>query len=158
LSDNGLWLFWSGNFGLIPIGGATKALVDGAVFMNTPTVSAYAEAKKLFADETDFFVLSIGTGELIRPISYNESKDWGKAEWVVPLLSCMFDGMADAADYQMKMLLDNKYIRLQTSLSVASDDLDNATPENIEDLVTESQKLIRTHREEIDRVCTILQE
>jgi patatin-like phospholipase/acyl hydrolase len=141
---------------LIPIGGATKALVDGAVYINTPTVSAYAEALKLFEDEQDFFVLSLGTGELIRPISYDKSKNWGKAEWVVPLLSCMFDGMADAADYQMKMLLDDKYVRLQTNLSVASDDLDNVTANNLENLILESQKLIRTHRQAIDMVCSLL--
>uniref|UniRef100_Q3ANS2 Patatin family protein n=1 Tax=Chlorobium chlorochromatii (strain CaD3) TaxID=340177 RepID=Q3ANS2_CHLCH len=141
---------------LIPIGGATKALVDGAVYINTPSVSAYAEALKLFEDEQDFFVLSLGTGELIRPISYDKSKNWGKAEWVVPLLSCMFDGMADAANYQMKMLLDDKYVRLQTNLSVASDDLDNVTANNLENLILESQKLIRTHRQVIDMVCSLL--
>jgi patatin-like phospholipase/acyl hydrolase len=141
---------------LVPIGEATKALVDGGVFINSPTVSAYAEAKKIFQDESDFFVLSLGTGELIRPISYAEAKNWGKAGWVVPLLSCMFDGVSDAANYQMKTFLGERYIRLQTDLSIASDDMDNATSGNIENLKAEAKKLIRTHKSEIEAICSYL--
>jgi len=141
---------------LVPIGGATKALVDGGVFINSPAVSAYAEAKKIFSDEDDFFVLSLGTGELIRPISFSEAKDWGKAGWLVPLLSCMFDGVSDAANYQMKMFVGERYIRLQTDLSIASDDMDNVTNGNIENLKAEAKKLIRTHKSEIDTICNLL--
>jgi hypothetical protein len=46
----------------------------------------------------------------------------------------MFDGAADAANYQMKMFLGSQYVRMQTSLSVASDDIDNATNGNVENL------------------------
>ena len=141
---------------LVPIGGATKALVDGRVFINSPIVSAYAEAKRIFGDENDFFVLSLGTGELVRPISFSEARDWGKAGWLVPLLSCMFDGVSDAANYQMKMFIGEKYIRLQTDLSIASDDLDNATSGNIENLKAEAKKLIRTHKSEIEAICNYL--
>lgn len=141
---------------LLPVGGATKALVDGGVFINSPAVSAYAEAKRIFPDENDFFVLSLGTGELIRPISYAEAKDWGKAGWLLPLLGCMFDGVSDAANYQMKMFLGDKYIRLQTDLSIASDDMDNATNGNIENLKAEAKKLKRTHKNEIETICSYI--
>ena len=141
---------------LVPIGGATKALVDGGIFINSPSVSAYAEARKIFSED-DLFVLSLGTGELIRPISYAEAKDWGKVGWLVPLLSCMFDGVADTSNYQMQMFLgQEKYIRLQTNLSTASDDMDNTTNGNIENLKTEAKKLIRTHKNELERVCRLL--
>jgi predicted acylesterase/phospholipase RssA len=141
---------------LVPIGGATKALIDGGVFINSPAVSAYAEAKRIFPDENDFFVISLGTGELIRPITYAEAKDWGKTGWLVPLLSCMFDGVSDAAHYQMKMFLGEKYVRLQTELSIASDDMDNVTNGNMENLKTEAKKLIRTHKAEIETICRYL--
>ncbi len=143
---------------LVPIGSATKALIDGGVFINSPVVSAFVEAKRIFPedDEKEFFVLALGTGELIRPISYDEAKDWGRAAWLLPLLSCMFDGVSDAADYQMRLLLDDKYIRLQTSLSVASDDMDDATAGNIENLKREARTLIRTHESEIDAICRLL--
>ena len=89
-------------------------------------------------------MLSLGTGELIRPIAFAEAKDWGKACWLAPLLGCMFDGAADAANYQMKLFLGNRYVRMQTSLAVASDDMDNATHGNVENLKAEAKKLIQT--------------
>lgn len=140
----------------VPVGGATKILVDGGVFINSPSVSAYAEARRIFPDETDFFVLSIGTGELIRPISYDEAKDWGKAGWLLPLLDCMFDGVSDAADYQMNSFLDDNYIRMQVDLAIASDDMDNASKGNIKNLKDEAERLIRTHKERIGKTISTL--
>lgn len=141
---------------LVPVGGSMKALVDGGVFINSPSVSAYAEARKIFPEEKDFFLLSIGTGELNRPIEYSDAKSWGKAGWLLPLLGCMFDGVSDASNYQMKMFLDANYIRLQTSLNTASDDMDNATNGNIENLKAEARKLLRTHKDELERVYAFL--
>jgi len=138
---------------LVPIGSASKALIDGGVFINSPAVSAFVEAKKIFPDETEFILVSLGTGELDRPISYSDAKGWGKAGWLLPLLSCMFDGVSDAANYQMKVLLDKNYYRLQTSLSIASDDMDDVTEGNIENLRSEARKIIHTHKNEIDEIC-----
>ena len=56
----------------------------------------------------------------------------------------------------MKMFLGDKYIRLQVRLDIASDDLDDATRGNIENLKTEAKNLIQTHRAEIDAVCQLL--
>lgn len=134
----------------------TKYLVDGGVFINSPSVSAYAEAKLLFPDETDFFLLSLGTGELTRPISYREAKDWGKAGWLLPLLGCMFDGVADAADYQLKSLLGDNYVRMQVSLNQASDDMDNASKGNIENLKAEAEILLRTHKDSVGQSIQVL--
>ena len=141
---------------LTPIGGATRTLIDGGVFINSPCVSAHVEALRSFPEETDFFALSIGAGELIRPIEYPEVKGWGKAGWLPPLLSCMFDGVSDAADCQMRRLTGEKYIRLQTNLTVGSDDMDNATKGNIENLKVEAKKLIRTHKAEIELIRQFL--
>lgn len=141
---------------VVQIGSATRVLVDGGVFVNNPAVSAYAECRRVFPDEKDIFIVSLGTGELTRSISYSESKDWGLAGWAVPLLSCMFDGASDVVDYQMKQILGDSFVRLQTSLVVASDDMDNATKGNIENLKSEAQKLIKTHKKQIDGICKVL--
>lgn len=141
---------------LVPAGGGTRALIDGGVFVNNPVVSAYAEYKRIFPDENEFLVVSIGTGELVRPIPYSEAKDWGKAGWAIPILSCMFDGASDAANYQMSHILGDSFVRLQTSLSIASDDMDNATNGNIQNLKLEARKLIKIHKKEIDRICNDL--
>lgn len=67
----------------------------------------------------------------------------------------MFDGAADAAHYQMKMFLGNQYVRMQTSLAVASDDMDNAANGNVENLKAEAGKLLQTHKSELETVRTL---
>ena len=62
---------------LVPIDGAVRALIDGGIFINNPSVSAYVEAMKVFPGE-DIKLISIGTGEMIRPFSYDKAKNWGK--------------------------------------------------------------------------------
>lgn len=52
---------------LIKVGDKQKACIDGGIFINSPSVSAYVEAKKIFPDEKDFFVVSLGTGEFEEP-------------------------------------------------------------------------------------------
>ena len=147
----------------VQVGNQTRTLVDGGIFINTPSVSAYAEARRLFLDEEDFFVLSIGTGQQTREIKHYEAKDWGLISWVHPLLYCMFDGVSDAADYQMRRFLgDENYIRLQVSLgrpgdnreNVANDDMDDASPENIAALTRLAQIVIASN--EFQTACDSL--
>lgn len=140
---------------MVEVDRTPRPLVDGGVFINTPSVSAYAEALRLFPRE-EFFMVSLGTGELTEPFKYAQARNWGKVGWLVPLLSCMFDGMADAANYQMGMFLGANYVRLQTRLDTASDDMDLATPENIADLEKEAELLIAAHDQELDAVCGVL--
>lgn len=128
-----------------------RALIDGGVFMNSPAVSAYAEALKLFPGE-DFQMLSLGTGELTRKIPIEDSRTWGKAGWLMPLLSCMFDGMSDAADHQMSLFLGDRYQRLQLRLIGANDDMDDASSENIAALEALASKLLQDKVEQITTV------
>ena len=119
----------------------SRTLIDGGVFINSPAVSAYAEARKLFPDEP-IAMLSLGTGELTRPIPYDEARTWGSALWVMSLLDCMFDGASKAADHQMRLFLGDDYLRLQTQLHYASDDMDDASRGNIRNLKQTATELI----------------
>ena len=128
----------------------SRVLIDGGVFVNSPSVSAYAEAQKLFPNEP-IALLSLGTGELMRPIPYEEARTWGSALWVMSLLDCMFDGAAKAADYQMRLFLGDRYQRLQTSLDFASDDMDDASKGNIRNLKQTAKDLIRHNQAALTR-------
>ncbi|MDA9711465.1 hypothetical protein N9U42_03760 [Luminiphilus sp.] len=125
---------------------AITSSLSGGVFMNSPSVSAYSEACKLFPDEP-IRLLSLGTGELTRPIPYEEARTWGSALWVMSILDCMFDGASKAADYQMRLFLGDNYLRLQTPLHYASDDMDDASKGNIRNLKQTARELIA--REEV---------
>jgi uncharacterized protein len=138
------------------VNGENKVLIDGGIFINTPSVSAYVEALRIFPDEKEFLVVSLGTGELNRPISYDDAEDWGVVEWLNPLLSCVFDGVCDAANYQMSLLLEGNYYRLQTRLDQAADDMDNVSDQNMKALKAEAKTLLNNHRDDIQRLCSIL--
>lgn len=134
-----------------------RALIDGGVYINTPVVSAYAEAVRLIENcedlktynVSDIFVLSLGTGELTRKIKYDEAQDWGITKWALPLLSCIFDGVSKAADYQMEQMLGScRYIRLQTSLGKGrgNDDMDDVKRKNIDRLKCRADELMNDQR------------
>jgi hypothetical protein len=99
----------------------------------------------------------LGTRELIRPIPYKDAKSWGKVEWALPILNVVFDGVSDAVDYQLRQILDNRFFRFQIDLTIASDDMDNASRANIEALKQETRRLIRTQRANLDALCAKLQ-
>ena len=128
----------------------SRTLIDGGVFMNSPSVSAYAEARKLFPDD-EIAMLSIGTGELTRAIPYEAAKTWGSALWVMSLLDCMFDGVSKAADHQMRLFLGEDYLRLQTPLYYASDDMDDASKGNIRNLKQTAEELIHQSQAAVGR-------
>ena len=135
-------------------GDVASVLIDGGIFMNSPSVSAYAEARKLFPDEP-IAVLSLGTGELTRPIAFGEARTWGSALWVMSLLDCMFDGVSKAADHQMQLFLGERYQRLQTSLESASDDMDDASEENIRNLKRTARELINANEAVLEQFFEI---
>lgn len=126
-----------------------RALIDGGVYINSPAVSAYAEALKLFPGD-DISVVSLGTGELIRPIEGSTAAGWGSAGWVIPLLDCMLDGVSKAADHQMNLFLGERYQRYQLSLEHANDDMDDASPENIASLFKAAEDMITSNRLQLD--------
>ena len=131
-------------------GDAASVLIDGGVFMNSPSVSAYAEARKLFPGDS-IAVLSLGTGELTRPIPFEEARTWGSALWVMSLLDCMFDGVSKAADHQMQLFLGERYQRLQTPLDNANDDMDDASKENIANLKKTARELIANNEAALEQ-------
>jgi uncharacterized protein len=127
------------------------SLVDGGVFAMNPALCGYAEV----AGKADLLV-SLGTGEATRPLTYDTIKDWGALEWARPVLDVVFDGGQDAVDFQLSKLIDGDYFRLQTRLDEASDDLDDASKENLAALTREAERLIEANDARIDEICARL--
>ncbi|MFZ5449783.1 MAG: patatin-like phospholipase family protein [Thermodesulfobacteriota bacterium] len=141
---------------LIKVEGQEMALIDGGVFVNNPAMSAYSEARRLFPAETDFLVVSLGTGQLTRAIPYDDAKDWGKVQWALPLISVVFDGVSDAVDYQLRQILGDRFFRFQTTLDTANDDMDDASPANLSALKAEANRIIKAQKNDIDKLCRLL--
>ena len=133
----------------VQLDGAT--LIDGGVFATNPALVAYAELR----GKLDL-LLSLGTGEHTRPLPYEKVKDWGQLEWARPLIDVVFDGGQDAVDMQLRALLPEGYVRLQTQLERDNDDLDDASSDNLEHLREEAEALIARETTLIDDVCARL--
>ena len=113
----------------LPVG--ERALVDGGVFAVNPAMCAFAEVLR-FHPSADVVLLSLGTGQRTRSRRFADVDDWGLVEWARPILDVVFDGVSDAVDYQLRHVLgEERYWRLQVELTRASDDLDDASPENL---------------------------
>jgi hypothetical protein len=132
------------------------ALVDGGVFAVNPGMCAWAEARALQLPE-DTVVLSLGTGSLTRRIPYDDAKDWGLIEWARPVLDIVFDGSSDVVDYQLGQVLgQGRSFRLQTTLETASDDMDDASADNIRNLRLEGENLIARESAQLDAAIALL--
>jgi patatin-like phospholipase/acyl hydrolase len=146
------------------VGDDPVALVDGGVFANNPAACALVESICTYgAKLTDMTFLSLGTGELTRPIMYEEAKGWGLAKWAQPILSVVFDGVSDTVDFQVKSLLEmagkkSHYLRIQAPLHEGNDDMDDASRTNLKVLKLLAKDLIATHSDEIDDMVERLSE
>ncbi len=138
------------------------ALIDGGVFANNPAMCAYVEARTRYPDANDFVVVSLGTGDLTRPIYYDEAKDWGLIHWVQPLINILMQGVSETVHYQMMQLLSNppdgnpRYYRLQARLEEGSDDMDDVSRTNIRVLKLVAEEMIHQNSGLIDQLCDLL--
>ena len=124
-----------------PVALGDSALIDGGVFAGNPAMCAYAEAVRLWPGEP-ITLVSLGTGSQTRPIRLSDARGWGVLEWARPIIDVVFDGSSDAVDYQLEHVLGERYVRLQTRLEHANDDMDDASAKNLAALEAEGRRLV----------------
>jgi patatin-like phospholipase/acyl hydrolase len=137
-------------------GARTYPLIDGGVYAVNPSMCAYADVVAAGRADGLELMLSLGTGAHTRAYTFEETRGWGQLGWARPALDMVFDGVADTIDFEARTLMGDRYVRLQTELDLASDDLDDASQSNLADLRTEADRLIAASASELDRVCAIL--
>jgi uncharacterized protein len=138
----------------LPVRG--RAMVDGGVYAVNPAMSAFAEVLR-FQPSAEVVLLSLGTGQRTRSRRFADVDDWGLVEWARPILDVVFDGISDAVDYQLRHVLGgDRYWRLQVELTRASDDLDDASPENLRELRHHAEELIAARSDDLDAVIEAL--
>ena len=139
-------------------GARTYPLIDGGVYAVNPAMCAYADVVRAGKADDLRLMLSLGTGSHTRQYTFAQTRWWGQLEWARPVLDMVFDGVADTIEFEAGTLMGDRYVRLQTELELASDDLDDASPANLAKLRTEAEQLIARSSAELDRVCAILAE
>eukprot|EP00727_Mastigamoeba_balamuthi_P008842 m51a1_g4580 hypothetical protein (145) ;mRNA; r:170824-171560 len=131
---------------------------------------AYLCAKnELYADPEDapegqrhrFLVVSVGTGCAKKAqrssLTPEEVRSWGPLSWLNPgagnILDTLLDSNAVTTDANLRELLGGDYVRFQHQLVQAQSDMDDASPENIADLLNEGAHFVEQNR---DRIAALL--
>lgn len=150
---------------VLRLGRRRAPLIDGGIVANNPTACAIAEAVGRQGGQADavpldaFVVASFGTGSVTRPIEIRDTQEWGALEWAIPIIGVLFDGAGDAVDYIARRLVArDRYFRFQTALTIASDDMDDASPENVNRLLGEAARHLDSEdgEEKIRRLAGLL--
>jgi patatin-like phospholipase/acyl hydrolase len=134
------------------------ALVDGGVFVNNPAMAAYAEARRIYSDATEFYIVSVGTGARDDKIMYRRAKCWGLLGWARQIVPVMMDSVSGAVDYELDAIVGggSTHKRLQPRLGIASADMDDASPENLKNLQDEAAAFVDQHQLLMSEVCAAL--
>jgi patatin-like phospholipase/acyl hydrolase len=138
------------------VGEPPRALIDGGVFATNPGMCAFVDAYAGQANVDETLLVSLGTGSLTKPIEVEDARGWGLAGWARHILDVVFDGVSDTVDYQLGQILGSRYYRLQTPLTIANDDMDDASAENISNLQRQARALIEAERAKLDEICGAL--
>ncbi|MBE9004333.1 patatin-like phospholipase family protein [Fortiea sp. LEGE XX443] len=124
--------------------------IDGGVAANNPSACAVAEALRLGYSVEEISVLSIGTGNRTRIIPFEQAESWGLIQWAQPLIGILFDASSGVHEYITKQIIqDHQILRLQFKLDREligqrlSDDIDDVSPENIQNLMEAAKVYIQ---------------
>ncbi len=143
--------------------GGSRTLIDGGVYANNPTSCALVECFKIWPESTpkDIYILSIGTGKVIKPYYYNNAKKFGFLRWAVPILDIMMSSTAETVDYQIDQIFNifnssNNYIRIEPKMLDADSRIDNASNKNIERLINAANNYIDHNSHTLDNIVNSL--
>jgi len=137
-------------------------LVDGGMVANDPALCAYSEAIKFDGIEgiKDMVIVSLGTGKQLKGYTYSEIKDWGPLGWAKPSIDIALEGGPQMTEYYLSQIastVDNSmFFRIQPELYGADPALDNATPENLENLRDAGIRNAEAYDETLDNIAEIL--
>ncbi len=131
--------------------------IDGGVYVNSPTLLAYAESLQIWPNDRERQILSLGTGAIEDPIDGHAAAGWGEVKWITPIISAMMDGSADLVCRLMDELVD--HVRLDISLGVdkskpgaVAEAFDDASPANIAAIQALADTLISSRAGDIQAV------
>lgn len=149
-------------------------LIDGGVFANNPALCAYSEAvqtdfAKMLDDDLkpinpsarDIMLVSLGTGNSIKPYYHEDLKDRGYAGWMRPLIDILRSSNSETVDYQLKLIFDclkhrdenTNYYRLEPQLPTkVNSEMDKAKPRNVEALEQVALDSIYSNSKMLDEI------
>jgi len=148
-------------------------LIDGGVYANNPALCAYAEARKIefskitndpskpdYPKVSEMIIVSVGTGEVLKPYTFKQFEKAGKVKWIQPLIDILLSANVETTDYQIRKMYDTlgprsskNYHRLMPSLKNASSEMDDVSEKNIYELIQAGLAYIDQNRKELNDIA-----
>lgn len=158
--------------------GTPYTLIDGGVFANNPSLCAYSEARTIefssilknqekpdFPSAKDMIIVSIGTGTVKEPYTFEEFENANKIKWIKPTLDMMMSGNSETVHHHLKQIYgtlekeeQTNYYRIQPDLNHANHEMDDASEENIEALHNDGKIAVSKHKNTLDEIVNKLLE
>jgi hypothetical protein len=101
----------------------------------------------------------MGTGNRQDQIVYSSANHWGLLGWAKQIVPLFMDSVSEAVDCELSAMPGCMYHRLQLEgLSPASNDMDDVTPQNLENLQTVARNYVTSISGRIDPISAELAE
>jgi len=149
-----------------------NTIIDGGVFANNPSLAAFIEiSKTLFREEdfkkrkfntNDILIISLGTGDFKqKSYKYSNTKRWGKAQWLMPVIDVLLTSHAEVTNYEMEKIFssnnsNHNYKRINPPIILGSSNALDASKENlilllkdVNNYIEENKELLNTLAREI---------
>ncbi|MEZ0453037.1 patatin-like phospholipase family protein [Sphingobacterium thalpophilum] len=139
-------------------------LIDGGVFAQNPSICALLEVLKAFNSTqiNDMFMVSLGTGMSKTAYNYEHFKKKLAIQIGPALVDIMTSASSESTEYFIKQLFHSNgksqnYIRLEpANLSSINPSLDASSANNIQKLISLSDRLISEHEGTLDYIVAHL--
>jgi len=142
-----------------PLALEDHCLVDGGVFASNPALCAYAQARNMYPQAEPLLAVSLGTGLPVHERPCAKVRDWGIADWAIPISDVMLNASSASVDYQMRALIRGEnYVRFQVRLDEHSTRMDDVSDENLRRLDKLAKQAVRQQSAAIDRICQALEQ
>lgn len=148
--------------------GKTYSFVDGGVFAGNPALCAYVEARKLdnHPEVENMLILSLGTGQVHNPDECKKAKNWGKIQWIEPLMDILLNGSTEIVDYQLQRIFEavdkpDQYLRINPTFDkehLALNSIDNASRENLDALKEFGALTAKKYHKKLENMAKLLVE
>lgn len=145
-------------------------LIDGGLYANNPALCAYAEVRKFEfikknktvknPSANDLMIVSIGTGTKLKSYEYKKIKNYGAISWAQPIIDILMSANSETVHYQLKKIYEtlsksdaNDYYRLEPLLNLASAEMDDASSENIQNLLSDATIFIDKNKNTLNEIA-----
>jgi predicted acylesterase/phospholipase RssA len=134
--------------------GGEMVLVDGGVYANNPGMCGFVDRTAAQGRRAGTLMVSLGTGELTKRLSYSKAKGWGLIGWGTHIIDVVFDGVTEAVEYQLKTLLGPEaFYRFQVRPTSAEEPMDDVDQANVEALIALAEELVNQPGGQLEEVC-----